>query len=340
MNLVLKWLRKIASEAMEKLSEFDIIKRYFTPLANNEFSLGLADDVAKFSVNSECELVFTKDVCVAGVHFFHNDPPETIGRKALRVNISDLVAKGAQPIGYFMGIGLPVDWEENWLRNFCDGLSEDQKLFGISLLGGDTVHSPNNLFISITAIGKINPGAMCQRNTAQVGDLVYVTGTIGDSFLGCRILGKQLELADRTDTLYLTNRYLLPEPRANAIDFIQKFATASLDISDGLIADLNHLCVASGVGAEIDLNLVPVSSSVERAIKNDYAILTEIITGGDDYEVLFTIPVAKREESEIVAKNCKLQVTNIGKITAGNKLRVLESDGSEIAIPKMGFQHF
>ena len=325
---------------MGQLSEFEIIKEFFSPLAENEFSLNLADDVAKLPVDEGYELVFTKDVCIAGVHFFPEDPPELISRKALRVNLSDLVAKGSQPVGYLIGLGLPEDWDRKWLSQFCNGLRQDQKFFGISLLGGDTVRSPQSLFISITAIGKIQCGLFRKRSTARVGDHIYVTGTIGDSYLGLLAQKRQLTLADESDRSFLVSRYLLPEPRINVISLIQKFANASLDVSDGLIGDLNHMCLASNVGAEINIDSIPISSSALNVLTTDQYKQTEIFAGGDDYEILFTVPVSKVEKFESTKKNCGFQITNIGRITANKTIQVLDSDGTNVEFVNTGFKHF
>ena len=323
-----------------QLSEFEIIKEFFKPLADNEISLSLADDVAKFPIDEEYELVFTKDICVAGVHFFPDDPPELISRKALRVNLSDLAAKGSQPVGYLLGLGLPNNWDRKWLGQFCNGLHQDHRIFGISLFGGDTVRSPNDLFISITAIGKIQRGLFRKRDTAKVGDYVYVTGTIGDANLGLLVQKKQLVLADESDRLYLINRYLLPEPRTNAVPLIHEFANASLDISDGLIADLNHLCEASNVGAEINIDAIPISSPANNALAAGQCKLTEIIVGGDDYELLFTVPESKVEMFETTKKTCELQFTNIGRITKNKIIQVLDSEGTQVEFDSTGFKHF
>ena len=325
---------------MSQLSEFEIIQEYFAPLAKNEFSFGLADDVAKYPVDAGDELVFTKDVCVEGVHFFPEDSPEAISRKALRVNLSDLAAKGAQPIGYMIGLGLPEDWKRDWLNRFSYGLQQDQELFGISLFGGDTVRSPNNLFISITAIGKIQRGTICERSTAKVGDLVYVTGTIGDSYLGLAVRKNQIVAKNESDFTYFTNRYLLPEPRMNAISLIQKFANASLDVSDGLVADLKHLCVASGVGAEVNIDLVPISSNAQNLISSGLVNLEKLITGGDDYELLFTVTESEAKRLKTVVENDKLRITNIGRITDSNDICILNSEGAKLEISNQGFQHF
>ena len=325
---------------LSQLSEFEIIQEYFAPLAKNEFSLGLADDVAKYLVNAGEELVFTKDVCVEGVHFFPEDSPDTISRKALRVNLSDLAAKGAQPIGYMIGLGLPENWDRDWLSRFSRGLHQDQELFSISLFGGDTVRSSNTLFIAITAIGRIKTGTLCKRSTANVGDLVYVTGTIGDSYLGLVIRKNQIVITSESDITYFTNRYLMPEPRMNAISLIQHFANASLDISDGLVADLNHLCVASGVGAEVNIDVVPISSSAQNLIDNSLVNIEKLITGGDDYELLFTVAESEAKRLEKAAEYDKLQITNIGRITDSNEVCILNSEGAKLAILNKGFQHF
>ena len=259
--------------------EFDLIARYFAPLAGPQ-GLKLLDDAAVFSPRAGYDLVLTADALISGVHFRPQDPPDLIARKALRVNLSDLAAKGAEPVGYLLTIAWPADTASNTVEQFAQGLAQDQAEFGITLFGGDTTVGPGPLTISITALGQVPTGRMIRRSGAKPGDLIFVSGTIGDGALGL----------DHPEIASLNQRYLLPEPRLALGRFLRGQASASIDISDGLIADAGHIAKASGVCLEIDIDRIPLSPDAANLVATDPSHLARALTGGDDYEILFTVP--------------------------------------------------
>lgn len=311
--------------------EFALIARYFRPLAGAG-ALGLADDAAVISPPSGRDLVLTVDAMVGGVHFLPDDPPELVGRKLLRVNLSDLAAKGATPLGYLLTVSAPRDTPDAWFAAFARGLAQDQAEFAISLLGGDTTSTSGPVSLSLTAIGHVAPGAMVRRDGAHPGDGVWVTGTIGDGALGLAVArGK---LADPTG--FLLNRYRLPQPRVGLA--IAGIAAASMDISDGLVQDLGHLCRAGGVGAEIDAGALPLSNTA-RAASPDW--LTACLTGGDDYELLLAVPPPAEPALRQAAHAAGVPITRIGRFRAGNPtVTVRGPDGAPMQLATGGWSHF
>jgi thiamine-monophosphate kinase len=264
--------------------EFDWIAKLLRPLATAPEALGLRDDVAVLSPPPGQDLVVTADALVAGVHFLANDPLDLVARKALRVNLSDLAAKGATPFGYLLSIAWPdtVDWQGRAL--FAQGLAQDQALYGLSLLGGDTVSTPGPLTISITALGWLAKGKARLRSAARPGDVVMISGPIGDGWLGL-----QSAKAGRDDRL--AQRYRLPEPRLDMREALLSGASAAADVSDGLVADAGHIAEASGVRILLDMDLMPVSpeGSDWLAAQPDRAsALVQLATGGDDYQIICT----------------------------------------------------
>lgn len=302
------------------MDEFSLIERYFRPLSEGfEGSLGLRDDAALIALPPGHQLVVTTDAITAGVHFIGNEDANLIAKKLLRVNLSDLAAKGAVPRCYFLTLMLPENTEEAWVARFAHGLAEDQKTFGIHLAGGDTTATTGPLALSLTALGTVK-GTMLRRSGATAGNAVYVSGTLGEAAAGLACLqGKQPRNAA------LERRYLLPEPRlALGKALLERgIATACMDISDGLVQDLGHICEASGVAATIEASLVP---------RND-ASLEAALSGGDDYELLFTVPAAKAPE---VPQGC----TPIGRITQGSGVVVLDAQAKPMTLKRAGYKHF
>jgi thiamine-monophosphate kinase len=325
--------------------EDGLIARFFRPLATAPGAARLLDDAACYQPPEGHEMVLTTDALVAGVHFFPEDPPDAIARKALRVNLSDLAAKGARPVGYLLSIALTEDWSEDWLESFTDGLGSDQEEFGISLFGGDTVRTPGPLWISIMAFGLVPEGQAPRRNLAVPGQKLYVTGTIGDAALGLRIrLDKTLPERwglSSAEAEHLLDRYLLPEPRLRAAPLMADFASASMDVSDGLAGDLGRLCAASEVSAVLDAERVPLSAAAAKAVKSDPSALATVLTGGDDYEILTTIDADNAEDFEQAAMECGARVTAIGTIVPEFPGRVrVERHGHPLVLDRLAFRHF
>jgi thiamine-monophosphate kinase len=311
--------------------EFSLIRDYFRPLAGPG-SLDLRDDAALLTPPAGRDLVLTADAMVAGVHFLPDDPPDMVGRKLLRVNLSDLAAKGATPLGYLMTVSAPVTTEEAWFAGFSAGLAADQAEFGVTLLGGDTTSTPGPISLSLTILGHVAPGMAVHRFGAQDGDGIWVTGTIGDAALGLAVATGRLS----DPTGFLLDRYRLPRPRVGLA--IGGVASAGMDVSDGLVQDLGHICRASGLGARIEADLVPMSAPARSA---GPGWLETRLSGGDDYELLLAAPRAREAALLAAAAARAIPVTRIGTFHAGSaRVAVLREDGTEIALKKSGWSHF
>ena len=314
--------------------EFDLIETYFRPLAAAApEALALQDDAALIAPETGNELVMTSDMLVAGIHFRDADPAGRIAQKALRVNLSDLAAMGALPRGYLLSLALPGDVDESWIAAAAAGLAEDQAEFGVHLWGGDTVSTPGTLTLSVTAVGQVPSGAALRRAGARPGDLVLVSGMIGDACLGLDVLTGGP--ADVPGADYLVERYQLPSPRLSLGLALRGLATAAIDISDGLVADLGHICDSSGVGASIALDRVPVSPAAARAGRP----MTDLVTGGDDYELLFTLPPECADDLKARLGHDDPPVQLIGEVVEGVGVTVRDASGTPVDLPKTGWQH-
>lgn len=319
--------------------EDDLIARYFRPLATDPGALGLVDDAALLK-SSGNDLVVTTDAIVEGIHFLSGDPPDTIARKALRVNLSDLAAKGAVPAGFVLTLVLR-EAKEEWLAPFARALGEDAAAFGCSVLGGDTVSTPGPLMISITAFGHVPPGRMVRRTDAKPGDRIAVTGTIGDAALGLRMLKGEGEGFDTLSREFLIQRYRVPQPRNALALAIRDHASASMDVSDGLAGDLTKLCAASGVSATVSLADVPLSAPVRAFIAKGRSDIEAAMSGGDDYEVLCTVPENRWDSFAAAARQAGIQVSAIGRIEAGTAVpRFLDASGQPIQLKRLSYSHF
>lgn len=324
-------------------AEFELIARYFAPLAAGRAgAVGLTDDAAFLDIDPASELVVTADAVVAGVHFLPDDPADLVARKALRVNLSDLAAKGAAPLAYFMTAAFPPAIDEIWLAAFCEGLAADQAEFGIQLMGGDTTATPGPLTLSITALGLVPRGRALKRGGARAGDAVLVSGSLGDAALGLMALRGGLPTLSPADRQELIGRYHLPRPRSSFGPALAEagLATAAIDVSDGVIADLGHICTSSGLGAEIETARVPLSSAAAAAVAASAELMTKVLTGGDDYEILFTAPVDRLPPIAALAERIGLQVTAIGRMTEGHRVRAIAPDGAVLALEAGGYRHF
>lgn len=322
-----------------------LIARYFRPLATDPGALGLLDDAATITPPPGSDVVLKTDAIVGGVHFFPDDPPDLLAKKALRVNLSDLAAKGARPAGFLLSLALPATVGEDWLEAFARGLGEDARTYHCPLMGGDTDRTPGPLTIAVAAFGIVPCGTMVRRRGARPGDLVIVTGTIGDGALGLFVrrdpttaMRWQLDPAQRD---HLLERYLLPQPRNAIAEALRQHATAAMDVSDGLAGDLAKLCDVSGVGADIEVARVPLSAAARKAIASDTSLLETALTGGDDYEVVATVPPGGRDALMAAAAAAGVALTEIGSIGADRPgARFLDHAGKPLLFKKASFSHF
>ena len=322
-------------------AEDRLIARHFAPLAIHPGALGLSDDAAFIKPPPGCDLVLKTDAIIGGVHFFPDDAAHTIASKALRVNLSDLAAKGAKPLGFLLSLALPTGLGDGWLADFANGLRGDAVLFSCPLFGGDTTLTPGPATISIAMFGAVPEGTMVRRAGAKPGDLVFVSGSIGDAALGLFLrrgdADWNLEPAQRQ---HLVSRYLLPQPRNALAEAVRTHASASMDVSDGLVGDLTKLCRVSQVAADIDVARVPLSDAVKAVIAADAAKLETALTGGDDYEILCTVPPAKADSFRAAAQAANVPVTEIGVIAAGEGARFRDAQGQPLTFTRMSFSHF
>jgi thiamine-monophosphate kinase len=330
--------------ANDPSGEDRLIAKYFAPITSDPGALGLADDAAFLKPPPGCDLVLSTDAIVGGVHFFNDDAPQSVAGKALRVNLSDLAAKGAKPLGFLLSLALPKDIGDGWLTNFAEGLRSDALLFSCPLFGGDTVRTPGPVMISIAMFGSVPEGTMVRRAGATPGDKVFVSGSIGDAALGLALrkntkLGAQWKLSEAQGR-HLTSRYLLPQPRNALTEAMRTHATAAMDVSDGLAGDFAKLCRTSGVAAEVAAPKVPLSDAAKAVIAADPAMLETALTGGDDYEIICTVPPAKAESFRSAAQAARVPVTEIGDIKAGEGVRFLDAAGKVIAFTHASFSHF
>jgi thiamine-monophosphate kinase len=323
--------------------EDSLIARYFKPLATDPGAFGLNDDAAVLKALGD-DIVVTTDALVEGVHFLPDDPADTIAQKALRVNLSDLAAKGATPAGFVLSLALRrVD--EAWLVAFARGLGADASDFNCPLLGGDTVSTPGPLMISITAFGRVPQGKMIHRSGAKPGDHVVVTGTIGDAALGLDILkaGKVATAlaGDAAAREELISRYRVPQPRNALASAVRAHAHASMDLSDGLAGDLAKLCAASVMSAAIDLKSIPLSKAASAALAAGAVSMAEIVSGGDDYEVLCAIPPDAFDAFIQAAQAAEVAASPIGTIIAGESPpKWLDAVGKELPLTRTSYSHF
>lgn len=329
----------------ERLGEFEIIARYFAPLATHAAALGLRDDAAVLVIPEGYELIATCDTLIEGVHFLGNDPPDSIGYKALSVNLSDLAAKGARGHAYLLSLAVPRETPHVWFAGFSSGLRELQEATGITLVGGDTTASPGPLTITITALGLVAHGHAVLRHGAKTGDRLYVSGTIGDAYLGLRLL-KDPALASAWDLLeedkaFLIGRYRRPKPRTELVIPVRNFAQGAIDVSDGLVGDVEKLARASHAGALIEAGSVPFSPPAQKALQREPRLLAILLTAGDDYEIVAAVPEASAAAFEAEAQPKGVPVTMIGRIGGpSGDARVLTPDGKPLELGRKGFAHF
>ena len=318
--------------------ELSIIDRFFRPLAG-EGAFNLRDDAAVIAPPPGHELVVTTDMVARGVHFL-DDPADTIAKKALRVNLSDLAAKGAKPLGYVLSIGLQPDIDEIWLTGFAEGLRDDQATFSINLLGGDTIAVPDRTVVAITAFGLVPTGCMVRRSGGRPGDRLYVSGTIGDSAVGLALLTKEegpWSALSENKRAALIKRYRVPEPRTAMARALIELASAAIDVSDGLVGDCDKVCAASGCSAVIDAGKVPLAPGLAGSGKSD--LVARLLTHGEDFEILCAIPVEKCAAFEARAGAVGVPVTEIGKLVEGHNLTTVLFEGAPLGLSRRAFVH-
>lgn len=322
--------------------EFETIARLLKPLASGApEARGLDDDVAVIPARLGQDLVITQDALVEGVHFRPEDPLDLVARKLLRVNLSDLAAKGAEPWGYLMSTAWSArcGWSER--ETFAKGLAEDQARYGVHLLGGDTVSTPGPLTLSLTALGFAPHRRALSRKGASPGDVVLVTGTIGDGFLGLKALQGELAGMNPERIAALAQRYLLPEPRTSLARVLRDHASAALDVSDGLAADLGHIAEASAVRIELDLNRMPLSRPARAwvdARAEPVGALSDLATGGDDYEIALTAHPDQVEALRREGDAHGVHLTVVGHVSEGQGLDA-RFDGAPVALSRTGYRH-
>ncbi len=323
--------------------EFELIARYFAPLAaGNPGAAGLTDDVAALEIGSDEQLIVKSDAIVGGVHFLPDDPPDLIGRKLLRVNLSDLAGKGARPLGYLMTCAFSPEVDEPWVARFVEGLAADQKEFGLSLLGGDTTATPGPVTLSATVLGAVARNRLPRRSDARDGDTILVSGTLGDGALGLDVLRNRVPDVDTAGRSYLIDRYRLPQPRlALGRALVEAgIVHASMDVSDGLLADLGHICSTSGLGADIEWARLPLSDAAAQLVAREPARRERIVAGGDDYELLLTVSAGDVAAALASAARTGVRLAAIGRMRTGSGVRIVDEQGTEISVGRIGYQHF
>lgn len=321
-----------------------LIERFFRPLARDPGAFDLRDDAAAIMPPSGSDLVLTTDAVIEGVHFFPGDPADTIAKKALRANLSDLAAKGAEPLGFLLTLALPKSIDEEWVAAFADGLAADIEAYRCPLLGGDTDGTPGLLSISIAAFGHVPHGRMVRRAGAKAGDAIVVTGTLGDSALGL-LLRRDLKPSEKAklnaeEQAYLLERYLVPQPRNALAKTLREYAHAAMDISDGLAGDAAKLAAASGVSIKIGAAKLPLSAAAKKLLAADASLIETICTGGDDYEILAAVPSEALKALQEGAKESGVTLTEIGMAGTGEGTELTGADGRPLAFKHPSFSHF
>jgi thiamine-monophosphate kinase len=327
----------------EMSGEDDFIARHFAPIAG-QGALGLRDDAALIEPPPGRDLVVTTDAVVAGVHFFPDDAPDDIARKALRVNLSDLAAKGATPLGFVMTLALPRDhgdaWGDTWAARFAQALGEDARAFACPLLGGDTVSTPGPLSISITALGSVAKGRMVRRDGARAGDWLFVTGTIGDAALGLAIIkGEAGAALAREEKQALIDRYRRPQPRVALKNALVEYAHAAMDVSDGLVGDVTKMLQLAELGATIEASAIPLSPAAQTLVAAERGLLARALTGGDDYEIVCAVPDDACEKFVAAAREANVAVTRLARIEAGTEVRFLDDEGRAMFFAQPSWSH-
>jgi thiamine-monophosphate kinase len=330
---------------MARASEFDTIARYFAPLSRGApGAFDLTNDAAVWRPTQGMEAVITSDCLVAGVHFLADDRPASIAAKLLAVNLSDLAAMGAAPVGYTLAAAWPAEIDDTWIAAFAEGLGRAQENNGVVLFGGDTVSTPGPLTLTITAFGEAAAGRALSRSGAEAADDVYVSGTIGDAALGLRVLQGRLAPPSREAATYLAGRYREPTPRTRIGVGLAGLASSAIDVSDGLAADLGHLAAGSGKCIDVRAAEVPISAAVAACLEAEPELLEVVLGGGDDYELAFTAAPDRRDAISHLAETAGVGIACIGTVRdagdAGPGVRFTDAKGADVTPKSAGFRHF
>jgi thiamine-monophosphate kinase len=322
----------------------DRLIELFRPLAREPGAFGLLDDAATITPPAGADLVLKTDAIVGGIHFFADDPAGAVAKKALRVNLSDLAAKGAEPLGFLLTLTLPAELDEQWVVDFARGLQEDIDAFACPLFGGDTDRTPGPVTVSIAAFGQVPHGRMVRRAGAKPGDFLVVTGTIGDSTLGLKLRrepgSKAFAKLDGGERAHLANRYLLPQPRLALARSIRECASAAIDVSDGLAGDVGKIAAVSGVAASIDARQIPLSGSAKAALAAEPKLIEQILAGGDDYEIAASVPEGRLSVLQKAAAAAGIGLTTIGRMAVGDGVAICGLDGKPLSLAERSFSHF
>lgn len=328
------------------VSEFNLIRDYLnkpgltpTPQQAARIPLGIGDDCALLDIPPDKLLAVSMDTLVAEVHFPGKADPALIAQRALAVNLSDLAAMGAEPLAFTLGLTLPQA-QPDWLESFSRGLEFMVQSYQCPLIGGDISKGP--LSITIQVHGLLDRDRKLTRSGARVGDLVFVSGALGAAGLAVSLLNNGMSL-DKADRLPLHTAYYQPVPRLNLGQVSAGLASAGIDISDGLLADLGHICELSGVGIDVDASAIPVASAVKNfmsAMGDKSKGLHLALSAGDDYELLLTVPAAQQELLQQKAAEIAVPLTRIGRVVAGSRVKCLDAEGREIEVSSQGYRHF
>lgn len=323
------------------IDEFSLISKYFRPLTlSHPSALGLLDDAAVLEPSTGTQMVISCDALVADVHFPDAKKARDVAARALRVNLSDLAAMGASPVAYTLALVVPKGTEEPWFQDFAEQLGEDQEKYGIRLIGGDTVSTSGPLTVSITVLGEVPAGLELKRSGAKIGDSIFVTGTIGDACLGLRVLKGELKTHGSVDFDFFVQKFVRPEPRLALGVELCGVSSAAVDISDGLLADIEQMCTASDVGAVVRETDVPLSSGAEILVQQDPGLKTDLLDVGDDYELVLAVPPESLEPFHEIVEKHPFPVTEIGFITEEKVVSVVDETGILVRREGFGYKHF
>lgn len=322
--------------------EFTRIDRWLRPLADGfAGAAGLKDDAAFLTPPAGCDLVITTDTMVAGVHYTGREAPQDLAAKLVRVNLSDLAGKLARPFGYTLNLALGEGEDDAWFEAFCQGLAAEQDRYGITLMGGDSVRTPGPAVLTLTGFGTVPAGQGPRRGDARAGDAVLVTGTIGDAAIGLLAVQDPMFMTGLPGRETLVAAYYRPDPPVAFAPELLGLVHASMDISDGLAADLAHICEASGLGARLHAPRVPVSDAAAAAIADHPDLFAQALGGGDDYQLLLTAAPDAVPQIEHAAATAGLRITVIGEMTDGQDgVAILDQDGRPLTLASAGYTHF